>query len=92
MAEFKTGDLKLNPGQGIVFGDDTKLTDRPYTIAETDALIQDAVLSGVGVEDHSELNELDYASSGHTGFAAEVHTHLIFKMCMYFSSEACMTR
>lgn len=25
--------------------------------------------SGVGITDHSDLNELDYASSGHTGFA-----------------------
>lgn len=32
-------------------------------------------LTQEGITDHSLLNNLDFASSGHTGFAAESHTH-----------------
>lgn len=42
-----------------------------YTQAEVDALIA----SASGTTDHSDLDNLDYASSGHTGFAQEDHTH-----------------
>ena len=33
------------------------------------------VSGGTGTSAHSELTELDYASSGHTGFAATSHSH-----------------
>ena len=32
-------------------------------------------VSGVDITNHSELNELDYASAGHTGFSPDTHTH-----------------
>ncbi len=45
------------------------LDGRYYTEAEVDALIASVSgTTGSGITDHSELNELDYALSGHTGF------------------------
>jgi hypothetical protein len=49
-----------------------QLDNRYYTEAEVDALIALPTVSG---EDHSLMANLDYASSGHTGFAPTVHTH-----------------
>ena len=42
--------------------------DRYYTESEVDGLI--TTVSGLIIDDHNELNNLDYASSGHTGFAS----------------------
>ena len=44
-----------------------QLDNRYYTESEVDALIDTAIS---GVDSHDELNNLDYASSGHTGFAS----------------------
>lgn len=42
-----------------------------YTQAETDAAIGSAITTISGqLDDHNELNNLDYASAGHTGFAS----------------------
>lgn len=46
--------------------------DRYYTEAEIDAFGFLTTVSGAA---HNELTDLDYASSGHTGFAPTVHTH-----------------
>jgi hypothetical protein len=59
-----------------------ELTDTPesyanglYLQSTTDGTEWATVSGGAGVENHSELNELDYASSGHTGFSPDIHLH-----------------
>jgi len=37
--------------------------------------IASEIATSSGTTNHSELNELNYASSGHIGFASEIHTH-----------------
>lgn len=59
------------------------LVDTPSTyennkyIRSTTSGIEWATISGgSGTSNHSELLELDYVSSGHTGFSPTIHTHL----------------
>ena len=59
-----------------------ELTDTPaaystglYLKSTTDGTEWATVSGSGGTSNHSELNELDYASAGHTGFAASSHSH-----------------
>jgi plastocyanin len=59
----------------LVGGGDTTLHKHDgqyYTESEVDNLI--TTISGK-LDDHNELNNLDYASAGHTGFSPTVHSH-----------------
>jgi hypothetical protein len=52
--------------------DGGQLDNRYYTESEIDAM---GFLTTISGGDHSELTNLDYASSGHTGFAPTSHSH-----------------